>query len=165
MNTFAEIDPKTVATHPNLIAKLPDYRKPHKTWYLLLVDDYLIIANATFKERDSKWLHYQIEFPKRGLLWYLDTLKEKFFNTAAEGGLPKGVFHAIGEVDGERLYLGRAFNADGHGGGGYAFTTLDRKDAFLDMAKEYIFSDALLFEHGLMDLFEQIAAKIRSGEL
>lgn len=163
MKTFAEIDPKTVATHPNLIAKLPDDRKPHKTWYFLLVDDYLIIANATFKERDSKWLHYQIEFPKRGLLWFLDTLKEKFFKTAAEGGLPKGVFNDVGTIDGERLKLARAADADGHGGGGYAFITLDRKNG--NLAKEYTVTDALLFEHGLMDLFEQIAAKIRSGEL
>ncbi len=163
MKTFAEIDPKTVATHPNLIAKLPDDRKPYKTWYLLMVDDYLIIANASWYEHGNEWLHYQIEFPKRGLLWYLDTLKEKFFKTAAEGGLPKGVFNTDAVVDGERLKIGRAFNADGNGGGGYSFVTLDRKNG--NLAKKYIFSDALLFEHGLMDLFEQIAAKIRSGAL
>lgn len=163
MKTFAEIDPKTVAQHPRLIATLPDDKDPETTWYLLLMDDYLIIADAAFRKSLGEWLHYQIEFPKRGLLWYLDTLKEKFFKTAAEGGLPKGVFHTTGEVDGEKLYLGRAFNADGQGGGGYVFTTLDRKNG--NIPKEYIFSDALLFEHGLMDLFEQIAAKIRSGEL
>ena len=163
MKTFAGIDPKTVSTHPGLIATLPDDKDPETTWYLLLIDEYLIIADAAFRKSRNKWLHYQIEFPKRGLLWFLDTLKEKFFKTAAEGGLPKGVFNTDAVVDGERLKIGRAFNADGNGGGGYSFVTLDRKDG--NLAKKYIFSDALLFEHGLMDLFEQIAAKIRSGEL
>ena len=48
MREFPEIDPLTIEQHPNLVGRLPDDRKPHKTWYLLIIDDYLIIANATY---------------------------------------------------------------------------------------------------------------------
>ncbi|WP_339801856.1 hypothetical protein [uncultured Marinobacter sp.] len=41
---------------------------------------------------------------------------------------------------------------------------MDRKDK-VGFAKEYIFTDALLFEHGLMDLLDGIADKIRAGVL
>ena len=51
--------------------------------------------------RPLGWLHYQIEFPKQGLVWLLDCMMDKFFKTEAEGGLPKGVFHDIAEIEGD----------------------------------------------------------------
>ncbi|SEA23977.1 hypothetical protein SAMN04488051_102221 [Alkalimonas amylolytica] len=165
MKQFPEIDPLTIKQHPNLVASLQDDRKPYKTWYFLIIDDYMLIANATYKEQKQKWLHYQIEFPKQGLLWYLDSLRTKFFKTEAEGGLPKGKFHDKAVIDGEQLKLERCFGlgADGRSGG-YAFVTLDRKDD-TGFAKEYNFTDALLFEHGLIDVLDDIAAKIKAGVL
>ena len=167
MRHFNDIDPLTVAQDPRVVASIQDDRKPHKTWYFLIDQDHMIISNATYftdlETNESEWLHYQIEFPKRGLQWYLDTLEHKFFKTEAEGGLPKGKFHDIAEIDGERLSIDRAFNADGNGGGGYSFVTLDRKED--DLAKEYTFTDAFLFEGGLIQIFEDIAAKIKGGQL
>ena len=169
MKQFKDIDPLTVAHHPNLIATLPDDEQPTKTFYFLLIDDYIIISNATYftnkRTGESKWLHYQIEFPKHGLRWFLDTLEEKFFKTAADGGLPKGTFNSEGMVDGERLKLRRAFNADGNGGGGYAFVTLDRFPAESRVCKSYTFTDALLFKHGMIDVMKDIAKKIDLGQL
>jgi len=169
MKEFKEIDPLTVDKHPNLIAKLPDKTDVRNTFYFLLIDDYIIIADTkyfTYKSTgESKWLHYQIEFPKRGLKWFLDTLENKFFKTEAEGGLPKGTFHYIGTVDGERLKLRRAFNADGNGGGGYAFITIDRKEPNSVWSKSYTFSDSLLFENGMIDIMKDIADKIEKGVL
>ncbi|MFL0797102.1 MAG: hypothetical protein K6L73_06380 [Cellvibrionaceae bacterium] len=77
---------------------------------------------------------------------------------------PKGTFNYTGAVDGERLALTRAFNADGNGGAGYMFVTPDRKDK-LDLSKEYTFSDKLLFEHGLIQIFQDVANKIDAGQL
>jgi hypothetical protein len=128
-----------------------------------LSDTHVIIADKSWYERRNKWLHYQIEFPKRGLQWYIDTLRHKFFKTEAEGGLPKGVFNTKAVVDGEELKVRRAFNADGKGGAGYAFVTLDRTDN--ELAKCYTFTDKLLFEHGLIQIFEVVAGKIGRGEL
>ncbi len=70
----------------------------------LLVGDHIIICNTTYftnKRTDkSKWLHYQIEFPKQGLQCFLDILEGKFFKTDAEGGLAKGTFNSEGLIDG-----------------------------------------------------------------
>ena len=117
MRLFDEIDPLTIDQHPNLVSKLADDRNPNRSWYLLVVNDFCIISTVTYKERKHKWLHYQIEFPKQGLQWFLDTLRDKFFKTEAEGGLPKGKFHDETSINGERLMIGRAFNADGNRGG------------------------------------------------
>ncbi|MGY0615886.1 hypothetical protein [Vibrio sp. FJH11] len=168
MKQFKDIDPLTVSQHPNLIATLPDDEEEAKNFYFLLIDDYIIIATAKYftnkRTKKSKWLHYQIEFPKHGLRWFLDTLEGKFFKTAAEGGLAKGTFNSEGLVDGERLKLGRAFNADGNGGG-YAFITLDRKEPDSVWSKSYTFTDALLFQHGMIDVMKDIANKIDLGQL
>ena len=164
MRQFAEIDPSTVANDSRLVAKLPDSTDHETTWYFLIDNDHLIIADTAFRAARNRWLHYQIEFPKRGLLWYLDTLQNKFFKTEAEGGLPKGKFHDKTEIDGERLKLGRAFNTDGKGGGGYSFVTLDRKESY-GAAKEYTFTDKFLFENSLIQVLQDIATKIRAGQL
>ena len=163
MRHFNDIDPLTVAQDPRVVASIQDDKEPTVTYYFLIDGDHMIVSNTNWKERKQKWLHYQIEFPKRGLQWYLDTLEHKFFKTEAEGGLPKGKFHDIAEIDGERLSIDRAFNADLNGGGGYSFVTLDRKED--DLAKEYTFTDAFLFEGGLIQIFEDIAAKIKGGQL
>ena len=163
MRQFDEIDPLTIEKHPNLVAKLPDDRTPNKTWYMLVIDDYIVIANTTYKERKQKWLHYQIEFPKQGLQWFLDTMRDKFFKTEAEGGLPKGKFHDKTTINGERIKLSRAFNADFKGGGGYSFVTLDRREDIF--AKDYTFTDELLFNHGMIQMFQDVAATIAAGQL
>ncbi|HFQ5281320.1 TPA: hypothetical protein ACGUON_004557 [Vibrio vulnificus] len=171
MKQFKDIDPLTVAQDPNLIATVPDDEEATKNYYFLLIDNYIILATAKYftnkRTGKSKWLHYQIEFPKHGLRWFLDTLEGKFFKTAAEGGLPKGKFNDEGIVDGERLKLRRAFNADGEGegGGGYAFITLDRKEPESVWSKSYTFTDSLLFEHGMIDTMKEIAKKIDLGQL
>ncbi|RZP54149.1 hypothetical protein [Vibrio vulnificus] len=169
MKQFKEIDPLTVAAHPNLVATLPDATDAGNTFYFLLIDDYIVLADTQYftdkLDGESEWLHYQIEFPKHGLRWFLDTLEGKFFKTAAEGGLPKGKFNDEGIVDGERLKLRRAFNADGEGGGGYAFITLDRKEPESVWSKSYTFTDSLLFKHGMIDTMKEIAKKIDLGQL
>ena len=168
MKQFNEIDPLTVAQDPRVIATIQDDQNDQKTWYFLVDQDHLIVSNATYftnkRTGESKWLHYQIEFPKRGLIWYLDTLQHKFLKTEAEGGLPKGQFHDKTEIEGERIKLGRAFNADGNGGAGYSFVTLDRKEDTY-FAKGYTFTDEFLFKGGLIQVLQDIAYKIQAGQL
>lgn len=169
MKQFKEIDPLMVALDPDLVATLADKTDLGNTFYFLIKDDYLIISDTKYftnkRTGKSKWLHYQIEFPKRGLIWFLDVLEGKFFKTEAEGGLPKGTFNTIETINGERLKLGRAFNADGQGGGGYAFVTLDRIDSYVGLSKSYTFSDSLLFKHGLIDVLKDLAARIKIGQI
>ncbi len=167
MKPFEPIDPLTVADHPNLVASIADDRDENITYYFLMIDDYLILSDAIYFTNKvtgvSKWLHYQIEFPKQGLQWFLDALENQFFQTEAEGGLPRGVFNCEGEVGGERLKLRRAFDVGGECG--YAFITLDRKNENSVMSRSYTFTDTFLFENGMIDLMKEIAAKIQRGEL
>jgi hypothetical protein len=167
MRRFNEIDPLTVSQDPRVVASIQDDRNANITYYFLIDNDHLIIATADYftnkRTGESKWLHYQIEFPKRGLLWFLDTLQHRFFKTEAEGGLPKGKFHDKTEIEDERIKLGRAFNADGNRGGGYSFVTLDRKED--DLAKEHTFTDELLFKGGLIKILQDIAGQIQAGQL
>ena len=165
MKQFKEIDPLTVALDPDLVATLIDKTDLGNTFYFLIKEGYLIIADAQIDPDDGEWLHYQIEFPKQGLSWFLDTLEGKFYKTEAEGGLPKGTFNTEGTVQGERLKLRRAFNADGQGGGGYAFVTLDRKEKESVWSKSYTFTDSLLFEHGLMNVLKDLATRIKNGQI
>ncbi|EOV0128705.1 hypothetical protein P3576_23250 [Vibrio parahaemolyticus] len=60
MKQFKEIDPLTVAAHPNLVATLPDATDAGNTFYFLLIDDYIVIADAQYftnkRTGKSKWL-------------------------------------------------------------------------------------------------------------
>ncbi len=168
MKQFAEIDPYTVMNHPGLVATIVENVDTRNSYYFLIIDEYLIIYGITNYEDpntfEKELLHYQIEFPKQGLVWFLDSMQHRFFKTEAEGGLPKGVFHDITTINGERIAINRAFNADGNRGGGYAFATLDRKeDGYF--AKEYLFTDEFLFNGGLIEILQDIAGKIQRGEL
>lgn len=93
MKQFKEIDPLTVAAHPNLVATLPDATDAGNTFYFLLIDDYIVIADAQYftnkRTGKSKWLHYQSEFPKNGLRWFLDTLEGKFLKLQRKADYPK----------------------------------------------------------------------------
>jgi len=159
MKVFSMIDPLSIATHPNLIAHMADNRKPNRTWYLLHVDEHVILADTTWFVYENKWRHYQIEFPIRGLSWYMDGIKNMSFEIPIDTSLSSMIVHNRAIIDGEALMLGRVYDAEGRGSG-YALTTLDRTERGL--AKQYILSDELLFDHGLMDLFEKVAEQIKS---
>ncbi|WP_064669203.1 hypothetical protein [Vibrio nigripulchritudo] len=167
MKRVQQLEPGTIEKHPNLVRMFPDPTYQGNTFYFVLDDDHLIVADSEYftnkRTGKSKWIGYQIEFPKRGLRWFLTALEDKFFKTEAEGGLPKGVFNTEGCVDGERLKLRRAFNADSNNGGGYAFVTLDRFPEGRKVCKSYTFTDSLLFDHGLIDAMKDIAHKVDMG--
>ncbi|MBU2869069.1 hypothetical protein, partial [Colwellia sp. E2M01] len=92
-------------------------------------------------------------------------IENKFFKLSHEGGLPKDVFHYAEVVDGEKLmidrpmFLGTRENPEP----GYEIHTNSRKED--DFPKSLCFTDSFLFEHGLFDLFKDVAQKIESGEL
>ncbi|KPA19191.1 hypothetical protein MHK_000591 [Candidatus Magnetomorum sp. HK-1] len=163
MRQFNDIDPATIEKQNSVVAKYIDPNNENNKWFFLIIDNHMIIANIEYLKHKKKWLHYQIEFPKKGLPWFLETTEEKFFKNESEGGLKKGKFHDIISIDGERLKVDRAFNADGQGNTGYSFVTLDRKE--YEMSKEFIFTDDLLFNQGLFQLFREIASIIATDQL
>lgn len=175
MRQFPELDPMTVDQDPRVVGKIDD--RPHPfapeiipTYYFLIDDNYLIIARTGFYLPTKEWHIYQIEFPKWGLIWFLDSLLNRFTRTEAEGGLRKKQFDDEGVVGGERLLLSRCFGlrtgARNEGQtSGYKFATLDRKNEDGQRSRSHSFTDEYLFQDGMLDLMKEIAQKIQNGEL
>ncbi|MBA35525.1 MAG: hypothetical protein CMI14_08845 [Oleispira sp.] len=168
MKQFKKIDPTTVASDPRTVAKFAEADSDW-IWYLLIDGSHLILAAARYhtnpKTQKQQWISGQIELPKQGLVWFCDTIKNKFFKTEAEGGLPKGTFGTTAEIEGENLKIYRCANADGQGGPGYSLTTLDRIEERGSFPEEEMFSDKMLFEDGLMGVFQRVANEIQAGKL
>ena len=157
MKDISKIDPETTHSHPGLLASYTHPDKQTKFYHIFLIDTHIVIMSAsdyTSPEGDRKLLSYQIEFPKAGLAWFIESVK-RFFLSEEEGGIPHGKMSVKTCIDGEHLQVFRAANADHAGGGGYALITLDRKEHTL--GKKLVFRDDYLFEFGLMDLLTDIA--------
>jgi len=169
MKTFNTVDPLTIKQHPDVVGSIVHNTDPNQTFYILLQDEYILIAVCDYltnkRTKVSKWLTYQLEMPKAGLPWIINTIENKFFKLSHEGGLPKDVYHYSEYVDGEKLmidrpmFLGTRENPEP----GYEIHTNSRKED--DFPKSLCFTDSFLFDHGLFDLFKDVAQKIESGEL
>lgn len=169
MKKFAEIDSINIKKNPFVVGSAVNPNKPEYTIYLLIKDDYLFIVDCGYftnkRTKVSKWLTYQLEMPKAGLPWIVNTIENKFFKLSHEGGLPKDVYHYAEVVDGEKLMIGRPMflGTRENPEAGYRISTNSRKE--YDTPKSLNFTDSFLFEHGLFDLFKDVAQKIESGEL
>jgi len=171
MKQFEPIDPLSIKSNPNLIGSLPGDTDPSDTYCLLVIDTHAIIFDyGLYNDPDtneSRWLTYQLEFPKAGLRWIVDTFKNKFFKTPAQGGLPSGVYHYEEIIDGEELGIDRAMGlgTNENRQSGYTFTTLSRKPEGRTVPKSLSFTDTFLFDRGFLKLIEDTAKRIESGEL
>jgi len=171
MRQFESIDPENIENDPRVVSQIVSPEDSERTYYLLIDGDYAILARTKYWEDPtegpnkwkSEWLHYQLEFPKQGLPWLVDTIENKFFKLAKEGGLPAGVFHFTEAIEGERLKVQRCFGLGNCRETGYAFATIDRRDED-DISKHFSFTDTALFELGLFAWFKDNAERIRRGE-
>lgn len=171
MQHIDNIDPNTIDNDPRIIIKFEEYLEDiQRSWFLYLLKDgdHLIWASkGTTSARNGnppKLLGGNIlEFPIKGLPWFITTLEQRFFKTEAEGGLPKGKFAHEEFVDGEHLCVSRMF-----GEPGYGFRNYSRQDHVITTYKnpqQTDFSDELLFKKGLFDELKKIALKIEGGDL
>lgn len=153
MRQFTEVNPITAPSNPSLVESFDDISKPDRTFFILIDEGFAIIfVRKWFTNRrtgESKWQTYQLELPKAGIPWIVNTLENKFLKLSHEGGLPTDVRHYEEVVDGEKLGIGREMNlgSNGQKESGYSLTTLSRKSNW-DTPKELSFSDSFLFEHG-----------------
>ena len=166
MRQFDSIDPEFMSNDPRIVSTTEDPDDQGRKYYLLVDGDYLLLATNKYRTDPqtgkSIWIGYQLEFPKQGLPWLVDTIENKFFKLAKEGGLPAGVFHFTEAIEGERLRVDRYFGLGENRETGYAFATVDRRDP--NISKEYSFTDTALFELGLFAWFKDNAERIRRGE-
>ncbi|RLU00129.1 hypothetical protein [Ketobacter sp.] len=168
MHYFNEINPLTISQNPDVIAALIDPYNQERTLYILIEGNYSIIASTkkhTYpKTGKSEWLTHQIELPKSGISWTVNTIEKKFLKLSHEGGLPADVRHYEGIVDGEELGISRAMGlgTDDNRESSYTIYTHSRKSEW-DTSKKMSFTDSFLFEHGFFDLLKDLAAKIEKG--
>ena len=173
MKQFEPIDPLAIESDTRIFGKLVDHEATYRDeiYYLAVDDTHAIIANHSFyvqpQTKESRWLTYQLEFPKAGLRWIVDTINNKFFKTPDEGGLPGGVYHYEEVIDGEELGIRRSMGlgTNENRQSGYTFTTLSRREEIGTSAKELSFTDTFLFDRGFLKLIEDTAKRIESGEL
>src|SRR5690554_4271742 len=99
MKQFEPIDPLTIESDTRIFGKLIDHEATYRDciYYFAIDDTHAIIAAHSYytdpDTNESEWLTYQLEFPKAGLRWIVDTLTIKFVKSPEEGGLPGGVYH------------------------------------------------------------------------
>src|SRR5690554_230581 len=171
MKQFKPIDPLTIKSDSRTVGHVVDENRPTRTIYVLIDDSYALLAVCDYftnlRTKESEWLTYQLEFPKAGLRWIVDTINNKFFKTPDEGGLPGGVYHYEEVVDGEELGISRdmGLGTNENRQSGYTFLTLSRREEIGTSAKELSFTDTFLFDRGFLKLIEDTAKRIESGEL
>src|SRR5690554_2598440 len=168
---FEPIDPLTIKSDTRTVGHVVDENKPNRAIYVLIDDSYALLAVCNYftslRTKESEWLTYQLEFPKAGLRWIVDTLTIKFVKSPEEGGLPGGVYHYEEVVDGEELGIRRAMGlgTNENRQSGYTFLTLSRKEQGVSYPKDLSFTDTFLFDRGFLKLIEDTAKRIESGEL
>ena len=171
MKQFEPIDPLIIKNDSRVVGYVVDDNKPNRTIYVLIDDSYALLAVCNYftslRTQESRWLTYQLEFPKAGLRWIVDTINNKFFKTPNEGGLPSGVYHYEEVINGEELGIRRSMGlgTNENRQSGYTFTTLSRREEIGTSAKELSFTDTFLFDRGFLKLIEDTAKRIESGEL
>src|SRR5690554_2123396 len=173
MKQFALIDPLNIENDPRIVGKIIDHEAAYRDniYYLAIDTSHATLAvHSYYTDPDtyeSRWLTYQLEFPKAGLRWIVDTINNKFFKTPDEGGLPSGVYHYEEVIDGEELGINRSMNlgTNENRQSGYTFTTLSRKPEGRTVPKSLSFTDTFLFDRGFLKLIEDTAKRIESGEL
>src|SRR5690554_734713 len=171
MKQFAPIDPLTIESDPRVVGSIENNTNIPGRMCLLIDGSHAIIFDYGYythpQTKESRWLTYQLEFPKAGLRWIVDTINNKFFKTPDEGGLPGGVYHYEEVVDGEELGISRdmGLGTNENRQSGYTFLTLSRREEIGTSAKELSFTDTFLFDRGFLKLIEDTAKRIESGEL
>lgn len=110
----------------------------------------------------------QFDAPLEILPWFVNKL-DFFMKPSTQGGLPPSKMATDKElVGGEQIFLNRTMYAgNARRDGGYMINNLDRKDHLpkLDDFHKILFSDSLLFQGGMLDLWKDLAAKYENGLL
>lgn len=99
--------------------------------FVIISDNELIFiekAPSMFPKRpeknDEPGLHvFQTEFPLAAAAWIVDTIENKLWRSAAEGGLPSGTYHYDEIVSGEDLRVRRSMNVGAEGQKGFSLLT------------------------------------------
>uniref|UniRef100_UPI0040470B8F hypothetical protein n=1 Tax=Rheinheimera sp. TaxID=1869214 RepID=UPI0040470B8F len=108
-------------------------------------------------EDEPGLLVYQKEFPRSAAAWIVDTIENRLWRSAAEGGEPSGKNSVTQVVAGEKLTIRRTMAVGDAREKGFILINASRKSVNFDEDYQEIeFSDRLLKEAGLLDILRQL---------
>ncbi|HCV01536.1 hypothetical protein L1264_12615 [Pseudoalteromonas sp. APAL1] len=119
---------------------------------------FLVIAPPNFGHPDiPNYYVYQLEIPLKAISWLIDSIENKFWNSAKEGGLPSGQYKLKEVVVNETLALYREMNVGAKNQKGFRLANFSRPSRkFDDNFQEFFITDALLIDGGLLDKLKLI---------
>ena len=130
--------------------------------FVVLSDDDLVFI----KKKPSPYKHkedepgmrlFQTEFPRAAAAWIVDTIENRLWRSAAEGGEPSGKNSVTELVAGEKLTLRRTMAVGDAREKGFILINASRKSVNFDEDYQEIeFSDRLLQDGGLLDILRDI---------
>ncbi|WP_240474894.1 hypothetical protein [Rheinheimera baltica] len=153
-------------------ANLPSgYRLEAEMDYLLFDDEKLFIVASDdelvfIKKSPSPYenrqdepgiLLYQTEFPRVAASWLINTIENRLWKSATEGGEPSGKNSVTEVVAGEELTVRRVMAVGDDRSKGFVFINASRDNVkFREDFQEIQVSDRLLKEGGLLDVLRQL---------
>ncbi|WNO60361.1 hypothetical protein [Rheinheimera sp. MMS21-TC3] len=139
--------------------------------YLLFPNQKLFIISSVqelifIKKKPSPYKHkenepglriYQTEFPRAAAAWIVDTIENRLWRSAAEGGEPSGKNSVREQVAGETLTLRRVMAVGNDRDKGFILMNSSRPSVSFDEDYQDIqFSDRLLTEGGLLNVLRKL---------
>jgi hypothetical protein len=100
----------------------------------------------------------QFELPLKALPWLIDTIENKFWKKASEGGLPGDVLHVDAVIEGEDLRIRFSPNCGAEGVQGFTLENYSRQGKILNWQEMQI-PYTLLREDGMLQKFKDICKK------
>lgn len=108
-------------------------------------------------EDEPGLLVYQTEFPRAAAAWIVDTIENRLWRSAAEGGEPSGKNSVRELVAGETLTLRRVMAVGDDRDKGFILINSSRHSVNFDEDYQDIqFSDRLLKEGGLLNVLRKL---------
>ncbi|GAB57051.1 hypothetical protein [Rheinheimera nanhaiensis] len=102
-------------------------------------------------------LLYQTEFPRVAAAWLVNTIENRLWKSAAEGGEPSGKNSVTEIVAGEELTVRRVMAVGDDHSKGFVFINASRDNLkFKENFQEIHVSDRLLKEGGLLDILRRL---------
>ena len=101
---------------------------------------------------------FQIELPLSAAKWLVDTIENKLWKSAAQGGLPSGVNSYTEYVDGEELALYRQMHVEDENQKGFLLTNFSRKSPmYTDVNyQDFHITDWMLIDGKLLDFLKTL---------
>jgi hypothetical protein len=155
------LNPYSLPPGYQLVAEM-DYIFDREHLFIVKSDKELIFiikapSILTLKEKNPDYDFYQTEFPLKAVPWIVDAIENRLWRSADEGGLPSGVYHVAGIIEGEDLKVRRSMSVSGPGIKGFSLLNYSRHSVHFESVKyqETQVTDELL-KNGLLDILKNL---------